>query len=58
MNQQLFNPHLVEVIDNTNQEAIKSFDSVGYWEAWDLVEELQGEYDLDDYSFILTKINN
>lgn len=53
----LFSPRLVEVINVIDESIYKSFECGDYWMACDAVDKLVDKIGLDDYSFMVSKIN-
>ncbi len=53
---ELFTPRLVEVINVSDNSIYESFIAKDYYLAWDSVDDLVDKLGLDDFSFMVSKI--
>ena len=53
---ELFTPRLVEVINVSDNSIHESFVADDYFSAWDAVDDLIDKIGLDDYSYMVSKI--
>lgn len=52
----MFSPRLVEVINIETNKVCDSYDFDDYWQAWAFVDDLVDKIGLDDFSYMVSKV--